>query len=86
MNKRVALFKAHVSFRVSNSYFRDKKTQQQFVSNVNFKNFQTVVTTHGVTRELISDANKNPSIISATIATTTRPAANGNMFIVPDIY
>ena len=25
---------------ISNSYFRDKKTRQQFVSNVNFKNFQ----------------------------------------------
>jgi len=30
MNKQMAIFKAHVSFRVSNSYFRDKKTHQQF--------------------------------------------------------
>ena len=35
MNKRIALFKTAVSFRVSNSYFKDKKTRQQFVSNVN---------------------------------------------------
>jgi len=35
MNKQIALFKAHVSFRVSNSYFRDKKAWQQFVANVN---------------------------------------------------
>ena len=29
--------KHNVSFRVSNSYFRDKNTRQQFVSNVNKK-------------------------------------------------
>ena len=45
-----------------------------------------MVTNHGVTADLISDANKNPSITSATIATTTRPAVNSNMFIVPAIY
>jgi len=27
MNKRIVLFKAHVSFRVSNHNFKDKKTR-----------------------------------------------------------
>jgi len=29
MNKRIAIFDAHVSFRVSNSYSKDKKIRQQ---------------------------------------------------------
>jgi len=57
-----------------------------FLVNLRIKNFQTVVTNHGATRELISDANKNPSITSATIATTTRPATNSNMLIVSAVY
>jgi len=35
MNKRTALFKAQVGFRVPNSYFKDKKTRQQFWQNAN---------------------------------------------------
>jgi len=42
MNKRIELFNARVSFRVSNSYFRDKKTRQQFVSIVNSKSYNPV--------------------------------------------
>ena len=57
-----------------------------FLVNLRIKNFQTVVTNHSATRELISDANKNPSITSATIATTTRPATNSNMLIVSAVY
>jgi len=58
----------------------------QFVSNLRIKNFQIVVTNHGVTTDLTSDAIKNPSITSATIATTTRPATNSNMFIDSAVY